>query len=63
MTCEVFEMSESMRKRMLAQPLNPLKRMKITVMGRFANPSDSSVESNSPELVSAVVSANADSNG
>ena len=63
MTCEVFEMSESMQKRMLAQPLNPLKRMNITVMGRFANPSDSSVESNSPELVSAVVSANADNNG
>ena len=61
MTCESFEMSESMKRRLLAQPLNPLRKMRVTVMSRFAHPSDSSVESNSPEPARAS-GPNADSN-
>jgi hypothetical protein len=49
MTCEKFEMTESMKRRLLAQPLNPLNGMKITVMNRFSALSDSSVESDSAE--------------
>ena len=62
MTCESFEMSDSMKRRLLAQPLNPLRKMKVTVMSRFASPSDSSVESNSHEPARASGLANVDVN-
>lgn len=43
---EGFEMSETMRRRLLAQPLNPLRKMKISVMRSQAkNGLNSSVES------------------
>jgi hypothetical protein len=49
MTCEAFEMSESMKRRLLAQPLNPLRKMNVTVVSSQARMSNSSIESNSAE--------------
>lgn len=47
--CETFEMSESMKRRLMAQPLNPLRKMRVTVMSSQSRKLDSSVESNSAE--------------
>jgi hypothetical protein len=62
MVCEEFEMSESVRRRLMAQPLNPLRKMKVTVMSSQSRGLDSSIESNSPEPARASGLAAAGSN-